>query len=89
MGKRLNEERQRILGPTRYERTLKEIESLGYICYPMTNKSFRFMHLDDCWITYYPYSGWATGKTIKDGRGFKNLYNQIKEDAPNILKPIE
>lgn len=29
-------------------------------------------------IKYYPYSCWATGKTIKDGRGLENLINQLK-----------
>ena len=28
-------------------------------------------------VKYFPYSGWATGKTIKDGRGLKNLIKQI------------
>lgn len=29
-------------------------------------------------VKYFPYSGWATGKTIKDGRGLMNLINQLK-----------
>ncbi len=29
-------------------------------------------------IKFYPYSGWATGKTIKDGRGLENLLKQLK-----------
>lgn len=29
-------------------------------------------------VTFYPYSGWASGKTIKDGRGLENLLNQLK-----------
>ncbi len=29
-------------------------------------------------IKYFPYSEWATGKTIKDGRGLMNLINQLK-----------
>lgn len=28
-------------------------------------------------IRYYPYSGWHSGKGIKDGRGFKNLVKQL------------
>lgn len=30
-------------------------------------------------IKYFPYSGWATGKTIKDGRGLNNLIKQLKQ----------
>ena len=29
-------------------------------------------------VKYFPYSGWATGKTITDGRGLMNLSNQLK-----------
>lgn len=29
-------------------------------------------------ISFWPYSGWATGKTIKDCRGIKNLIDQLK-----------
>lgn len=29
-------------------------------------------------VKYFPYSGWATGKTIKDGRGLDNLLKQLK-----------
>lgn len=29
-------------------------------------------------VFFYPYSGWATGKNIQDGRGLQNLINQIK-----------
>lgn len=28
-------------------------------------------------ITHYAYTGWHTGKTIKDGRGLQNLLNQL------------
>lgn len=28
-------------------------------------------------VTLYPYSGWFTGKTVKDGRGIMNLLKQI------------
>ena len=28
-------------------------------------------------VTLYPYSGWFTGKTVKDGRGIHNLLKQI------------
>lgn len=29
-------------------------------------------------ITFYPYTGWVTGKGIKDGRGIANLLKQLK-----------
>lgn len=30
-------------------------------------------------VRFYPFSGWATGKTIRDGRGIKKLIEQIKK----------
>ena len=29
-------------------------------------------------IRFYPYTGWFTGKGIKDGRGLENLLKQLK-----------
>lgn len=29
-------------------------------------------------IKFFPYTGWHTGKGIKDGRGLTNLLNQLK-----------
>ena len=29
-------------------------------------------------VLYYPKKEWATGKSIEDGRGLKNLINQLK-----------
>lgn len=28
-------------------------------------------------IKYFPHSGWFTGKSVKDGRGIKNLLKQL------------
>ena len=30
-------------------------------------------------VMVYPYTGWFTGKTVKDGRGINNLLKQIKQ----------
>ena len=29
-------------------------------------------------INFFPFSGWFSGKKIKDGRGIENLINQLK-----------
>jgi hypothetical protein len=29
-------------------------------------------------IIFWPFTGWHTGKSIKDGRGIKNLIKQLK-----------
>lgn len=32
-------------------------------------------------VTLFPYSGWHTGKSIKDGRGFENLIKQLTNQS--------
>lgn len=29
-------------------------------------------------VMHYPFTGWHTGKSIKDGRGIQNLLKQLK-----------
>lgn len=29
-------------------------------------------------VTFYPFTGWFTGKSVKDGRGIKNLLKQLR-----------
>lgn len=75
---RLNIDRQKELEPERMVYAIQEIEKLGYktaIC--PNGKSLKFL-FEQHVITFFPYSGWHTGKTIKDGRGLKNLLTQIK-----------
>lgn len=31
-------------------------------------------------ISFWPYTGWASGKSIEDGRGIKNLLKQIDNE---------
>jgi len=77
MSNRLDKEREQRLQPERMDYAVKEIEKLGYaITYrDKTRIQFGFM---DSYVTLFPYSGWHTGKTIKDGRGIEKLLAQIK-----------
>lgn len=83
MSNRLNTERQEKLEPQRIKRAIDELRKLGIeptnvddtrVCFSW--KGFN--------IQYFPYSGWHTGKSIKDGRGFNHLFDQLKpKDATN------
>lgn len=42
------------------------------------NSEIIYVHHKGTIIRFYPYTGWHTGKLIKDGRGFKNLLKQLK-----------
>jgi len=75
---RLNQERQEKLEPLRFEKAKEEIKKLGFEINYEDGKSLNFYHKDEL-VFYYPYSGWHSGKSIKDGRGLENLLKQIKQ----------
>lgn len=74
---RLNIDRQKELEPKRMADAMESIEAFGYEPYK-TNESLIEFYYEGAKIMFYPYSGWHTGKTIKDGRGLKKLLTQIK-----------
>jgi hypothetical protein len=77
MSNRLNDEREQKLQPLRMEVAVKEIESLGYVITYKGDVELWFIFKGNT-IRFFPYSGWHSGKGIKDGRGLRNLLNQIK-----------
>ena len=76
---RLNIDRQATLEPIRLDTAKKAISELGYAITFECKTRIEFM-FKDAVIQFYPYSGWATGKTIIDGRGLHNLLKQIKNE---------
>lgn len=74
--KRLDPKRQNELEPKRIEFAKQEIEKLGYEV-TVQGKQLTFMHNSQM-ITFFPYSGWASGKGIEAGRGLQNLLKQLK-----------
>lgn len=76
---RLDKDRQKKLEPLRMNFAIDEITKLGYKIVVETNTVVSFVFKGNV-IHFYPYSGWHTGKGIKDGRGWKKLYEQIKPE---------
>lgn len=74
---RLNKERQQELEPIRVATCKQALEQMGFAVEQIGATQLRFIFRGSP-VLFYPYSGWHTGKTIKDGRGFKNLINQLK-----------
>lgn len=74
---RLNIDRQKQLEPERIRYAKKKLEEAGMYIFKEDNTKLMF-HYRNSIITFYPYSGWATGHTIKDGRGLRNLLKQLK-----------
>ena len=77
---RLDEERQRNLEPQRMAYAIEQIKNLGYEITTHNDNEINFIHKGKV-VKFYPYSGWATGATIKDGRGLKKLLNQLRKEA--------
>ena len=74
---RLDKERQEELEPERISFARQELKNLGLEIIEETNTRIDFLYKGNK-IMLYPYSGWHTGKGIKDGRGIKKLIKQLK-----------
>lgn len=78
---RLDIDRQKELEHLRIDYAKKCIRSLGIEItkdVSIENKTFFEFNWKGGTVRVYPYSGWHTGKTIKDGRGLGNLLKQLK-----------
>lgn len=73
---RLDQERQKRLEPTRIKTAKEKISALGYTITFEDAREIRFTFQNHT-IRFFPYSGWHTGKPIKDGRGLQKLLDQI------------
>lgn len=77
MSNRLDKDREAKLQPIRLAKAIEELNALGFYIVDITATTLKFYYKDEM-VTYYPYSGWAAGKSIKDGRGLENLLKQLK-----------
>lgn len=76
---RLDIERQQRLEFPRLLYASEQICKLGYTVTVQDNmKSLQF-EFKGSTVTFFPYSGWATGKSINDGRGLQRLLKQLKQ----------
>jgi hypothetical protein len=77
---RLDKDREARLQPKRMQFAIDELLKLDTLdsgIEKVNETQIRFIYKGER-VTYYPYSGWAVGKSIKDGRGIDNLLNQLK-----------
>lgn len=64
--------------PKRIEYAKKQLESMGFSgCWDEKQRCLCFMYKGSV-IKFHPFAGWASGKTIKDGRGLNNLLKQLR-----------
>ena len=73
------EEKNRI-EPSRFKYATEQLEAIGCRVTPKNDGSRSILvEKNGLKITFFPYSGWASGRGITDGRGIHNLINQLKE----------
>lgn len=77
MSNRLNQERQKELEPERMAHAIKKLQALGYVSLTSDETKIEFFHKGEK-VVFFPYSGWASGNSIVDGRGLKHLTSQLK-----------
>lgn len=75
---RLDVERQNELEPKRWEYAIAKLNELGITNIIEVSKHEITFSFNGNWIKFFPYTGWHTGKGIKDGRGITKLLNQLK-----------
>ncbi len=73
---RLDKEKQLELEPKRMAYAKKMIENKGYEIVSITENQLAFKFKNNL-VHFFPYSGWASGKSIVSGRGLTKLLNQI------------
>lgn len=82
---RLNIERQKELEPLRMLYAIKRIEEITGIVPIVVNGNELQFYFKEQLIIFYPYSGWHTGKGIKDGRGLNKLLKQLNEGVAKLV----
>jgi hypothetical protein len=83
---RIDAERQAQLEPERTKTAIKTLTEMGFKVKVVSNTEINFTYKGEK-IKYFPYSGWASGKSIKDGRGFKNLVAQLGTESEDLSQP--
>jgi len=79
MSGRLDQDREKKLQPKRMGYARERIEALGYDIFFSDATVLAFVHNGQV-VKFFPYSGWHTGKSIKDGRGLEKLLKQLKNN---------
>lgn len=74
---RLDTDRQKDFEPKRMEYAEEKLAELNISATRISDAELHFEWKGNT-IKLFPYSGWHTGKGIKDGRGIDNLLKQLK-----------
>lgn len=76
MSNRLDQDREKHFLPKRILHAKQELKKLGIET--TQDETCVMFEYKGSQVRLFAYSGWHTGKTIKDGRGLNNLIKQLK-----------
>lgn len=74
----IRQERKSELEPSRLEFAKKQLTKHGIEFVEENPGKLIIDHKGET-ISFWPYTGWHSGKTIQDGRGIKNLIKQLTD----------
>ena len=57
------------------------IAELGYTCKWIEQSKCLQFEFKGSTVRFFPYTGWFSGKAVKDGRGLNNLLKQIRDNT--------
>lgn len=80
MSNRLDKDREKKLQPKRMQTaidSLLKLDTLDSGVEKINETTIRFIYKGYT-VIFYPYTGWHSGVSIKDGRGLENLLKQLK-----------
>ena len=69
--------RKETLQPKRIQFAIAALKRIGITETEADNTSVSFKHKGNT-IKLYAFTGWYSGKGVKDGRGIANLINELK-----------
>lgn len=78
MSNRLNIGREAMLQPQRIEHAVRKIKEAGFL-FVQHDKVKVWFFFKKHLVTFFPYSGWHTGKSIIDGGGIDHLLKQLDD----------
>lgn len=61
---------------SRVDYAISELADIGIDVHYKDNFKIKFLYQGHE-VTFFPFTGWATGKSIRDGRGIQNLIKQL------------
>lgn len=77
--KEYNTEQKNKIEPNRFKYATEKLEAIGAKVTPKNDGSrSMIVEYKNVKVTFFPYTGWATGKGIQDGRGIHPLLKQLE-----------